>query len=84
VSRRDWKMIWKEIWSQDIESSKSVLLRVSISEAEDGAKILGIRRWIQRGDEKIPTKDGFAVQLTSEIVDKLIEALNNAKVRCDQ
>ena len=77
-------MIWKEMWSQDIESSKSVSLRVSISEAEDGAKILGIRRWIRRGDEKIPTKDGFAVQLTNEIVDKLIEALNDVKARCDQ
>lgn len=72
-------MMWKEIWSQDIESSKSVSLRVSVSEAEDGTKIFGIRRWIQRGDEKIPTKDGFAVQLTTDTVDKLIEALKEVK-----
>ncbi|HXY87079.1 MAG TPA: hypothetical protein VEG44_01425 [Candidatus Acidoferrales bacterium] len=77
-------MKWKEIWSQDIESSKSVSLRVSVSEAEDGAKVFGIRRWIQRGDEKIPTKDGFAVQLTNEIVEKLIEVLNDVKVTCNQ
>jgi len=76
--------MWKEIWSQDIESSKSVSLRVNVSEAEDGAKIFGIRRWIQRGDEKIPTKDGFAVKLTSEVVDKLIEALNEVKVKYNQ
>ncbi len=72
-------MMWKEIWSRDIESSKSVSLRVSVSEAENGAKIFGIRRWIQRGDEKIPTKDGFAVQLTTDTVDKLIEALTEVK-----
>lgn len=72
-------MMWKEIWSRDIESSKSVSLRVSVSEAENGAKIFGIRRWIQRGDEKIPTKDGFAVQLTTDTVDKLIEALKEVK-----
>jgi hypothetical protein len=74
-------MMWNEIWSRDIESSKSVSLRVSVSEAENGAKIFGIRRWIQRGDEKIPTKDGFAVQLTTDTVDKLIEALKEVKAQ---
>ena len=49
-------MKWKELWGVEVESSKSVSLRISISEGEDTAQVLGIRKWVQRGTEKYPTK----------------------------
>jgi hypothetical protein len=50
-------MEWKELWGVEVESSKSVSLKISISEGEDDVKVLGIRKWLQRGTEKYPTKD---------------------------
>ena len=72
-------MEWKELWGGEIESSKSVSLKISISEGEDDVKVLGIRKWLQRGTEKYPTKDGFAIQLTRATLDQLIEALESAR-----
>jgi len=72
-------MKWKELWGVDLESSKSVSLRISISEGEDNAKVLGIRKWVQRGTEKYPTKDGFAIQVTRATLDQLVEALEAAR-----
>jgi hypothetical protein len=72
-------MEWKELWGVEIESSKSVSLKISISEGEDDVKVLGIRKWLQRGTEKYPTKDGFAIQLTRATLDQLIEALESAR-----
>jgi|GEM_PF-6090898 len=37
-------MEWKELWGVEVESSKSVSLKISISEGEDDVKVLGIRR----------------------------------------
>jgi hypothetical protein len=46
-------MEWKELWAVEIESSKSVALRISVSEREDTmTKVLGIRKWIRRGTER--------------------------------
>jgi len=73
-------MEWKELWSMEIESSKSVALRISVSEREDtGTRILSIRKWIRRGTESYPTKDGFAIQVTLETLDQLITALETAR-----
>lgn len=72
-------MEWKELWGVEVESSKSVSLKISISEEEDDVKVLGIRKWLQRGTEKYPTKDGFAIQLTRATLDQLIEALESAR-----
>jgi hypothetical protein len=72
-------MEWKESWGVEVESSKSVSLKISISEGEDDVKVLGIRKWLQRGTEKYPTKDGFAIQLTRATLDQLIEALESAR-----
>ena len=73
-------MEWKELWSMEIESSKSVALRISVSEREDtGTRILSIRKWIRRGTESYPTKDGFAIQVTLETLDQLITALGTAR-----
>jgi hypothetical protein len=72
-------MEWKELWGVEVESSKSVSLKISISEGEDEVKVLGIRKWLQRGTEKYPTKDGFAIQLTRATLDQLIEALESAR-----
>lgn len=72
-------MQWKELWGVEVESSKSVSLRISISEGEDTAKVLGIRKWVQRGTEKYPTKDGFAIQVTRATLDQLIKALEAAR-----
>lgn len=72
-------MEWKELWGVEIESSKSVSLKISISEGEDDVKVLGIRKWLQRGTEKYPTKGGFAIQLTRATLDQLIEALESAR-----
>ncbi|MGZ5563433.1 MAG: hypothetical protein ACXWEM_06335 [Halobacteriota archaeon] len=72
-------MEWKELWGVEVESSKSVSLKISISEGEDDVKVLGIRKWLQRGTEKYPTKDGFAIQLTRATLDQLIEALESAR-----
>jgi hypothetical protein len=72
-------MEWKELWGLEIESSKSVSLKISVSEGEDAVKVLGIRKWVQRGTEKYPTKDGFAIQLTHATLNKLIEALEAAR-----
>jgi hypothetical protein len=70
---------WKELWGVEVESSKSVSLRISISEGEDTAQVLGIRKWVQRGTEKYPTKDGFAIQVTRATIDQLINALEAAR-----
>jgi len=70
---------WKELWGFEVESSKSVSLRISITEGEDTGQVLGIRKWVQRGTEKYPTKDGFAIQVTRETLDQLIKALEAAK-----
>jgi hypothetical protein len=71
---------WKELWSVEVESSKSVALRISVSEREDTAtKILSIRKWIRRGTETYPTKDGFAIQLTPGTLDQLMRALEAAR-----
>ncbi|MGA3359085.1 MAG: hypothetical protein ABSC87_02620 [Halobacteriota archaeon] len=72
-------MKWKELWGVEVESSKSVSLRISISEGEDTAQVLGIRKWVQRGTEKYPTKDGFAIQVTRATIDQLINALEAAR-----
>jgi hypothetical protein len=72
-------MEWKELWGVEVESSKSVSLRISISEGEDTAKVLGIRKWVQRGTEKYPTKDGFGIQVTRATLDQLIKALEAAR-----
>jgi hypothetical protein len=73
-------MEWKELWGVEIESSKSVALRISVSQREDTAtKVLGIRKWIRRGTERYPTKDGFAIQITPAALDQLIRALEAAK-----
>jgi len=72
-------MAWKELWSAEIASSKSVSVKISISETEDAGKILGVRKWIQRGAEKYPAKDGFAVQFTREMLDQLISALEETR-----
>ncbi|MGZ4865487.1 MAG: hypothetical protein ACXVI1_12635 [Halobacteriota archaeon] len=72
-------MEWKELWGVEIESSKSVSLKISVSEGEDAVKVLGIRKWVQRGTEKYPSKDGFAIQLTHETLDQLIRALEGAR-----
>ncbi len=73
-------MEWKELWGVEIESSKSVALRVSVSQREDTAtKVLSIRKWIRRGTESYPTKDGFAIQVTPDALDQLIRALEAAK-----
>jgi hypothetical protein len=72
-------MKWKELWGVELESSKSVSLRVIISEGEDTAKVLGIRKWVQRGADKYPTKDGFAIQVTRATLDQLIKALETAR-----
>jgi hypothetical protein len=72
-------MKWEELWGVEVESSKSVSLRISISEGEDTAKVLGIRKWVQRGTEKYPTKDGFAIQVTRSTLDQLIKALEAAR-----
>jgi hypothetical protein len=72
-------MEWKELWGVEVESSKSVSLKISISKGEDDVKVLGIRKWLQRGAEKYPTKDGFAIQLTRATLDQLIEALESAR-----
>jgi hypothetical protein len=70
---------WKELWGVEVESSKSVSLRISVSEGEDTAKVLSIRKWVQRGAEKYPTKDGFAIQITSATLNELIKALETAR-----
>lgn len=73
-------MEWKELWGVEIESSKSVALRVSVSQREDTAtKVLSIRKWIRRGTESYPTKDGFAIQVTPDALDQLTRALEAAK-----
>ena len=73
-------MEWKELWGVEIESSKSVALRVSVSQTEDIAtKVLSIRKWIRRGTESYPTKDGFAIQVTPDALDQLTRALEAAK-----
>ena len=72
-------MKWKELWGVEVESSKSVSLRISISEGEDTAQVLGIRKWVQRGTEKYPTEDGFAIQVTRATIDQLINALEAAR-----
>lgn len=73
-------MEWKELWGVEIEGSKSVALRISVSESEDTAtKILSIRKWIRRGTESHPTKDGFAIQVTPATLDQLIRALEAAR-----
>jgi hypothetical protein len=70
---------WKELWGVEVESSKSVSLRISVSEGEDTANVLSIRKWVQRGAEKYPTKDGFAIQVTSATLNELIKALETAR-----
>jgi len=71
---------WKELWGVEIESSKSVALRISVSEREDtGTKILSIRKWIRRGTESYPTKDGFAIQVTPATLNQLTKTLEVAK-----
>ncbi|HYC20855.1 MAG TPA: hypothetical protein VEF35_09665 [Candidatus Bathyarchaeia archaeon] len=73
-------MEWKELWGAEIETSKSVALRISVSQREDTAtKVFGIRKWIRRGTESHPTKDGFAIQVTPAALDQLIRALEAAK-----
>lgn len=73
-------MEWKELWGVEIESSKSVALRISVSQREDTAtKVLSIRKWIRRGTESYPTKDGFAIQVTPVALDQLMKALEAAK-----
>jgi hypothetical protein len=73
-------MEWKELWGVEIEGSKSVALRISVSQREDTAtEVLGIRKWIRRGTERYPTKDGFAIQITPAALDQLIRALEAAK-----
>ncbi len=72
-------MKWEELWGVEVGSSKSVSLRISISEGEDTAKVLGIRKWVQRGAEKYPTKDGFGIQVTRATLDQLIKALEAAR-----
>ena len=72
-------MRWKELWGVEVESSKSVSLRISVAEGEDTANVLSIRKWVQRGAEKYPTKDGFAIQVTSATLDELINALETAR-----
>lgn len=73
-------MEWKELWGVEIESSKSVALRISVSEREDtGTKILSIRKWIRRGTESYPTKDGFAIQVTPATLNQLTKTLEVAK-----
>ena len=73
-------MEWKELWGVEIEGSKSVALRISVSESEDTAtKILSIRKWIRRGTESYPTKDGFAIQVTPATLDQLTRALEAAR-----
>lgn len=72
-------MNWKELWGVEVESSKSVSLKISISEGEYTAQVLGIRKWVQRGTEKYPTKDGFAIQVTRATIDQLINALEAAR-----
>jgi len=71
---------WKELWGVEIESSNSVALRISVSQWEDAAtKRLSIRKRIRRADESYPTKDGFALQVTPEALNRLIRALEAAK-----
>jgi hypothetical protein len=72
-------MKWTELWGVEVESSKSVSLKISVSEGEDTAKVLGIRKWVQRGSDKYPTKDGFAIQLTRATLEQLISALETAR-----
>ena len=72
-------MEWKELWGVEVESSRSISLKISISEGADDVKVLGIRKWLQRGSEKYPTKDGFAIQLTRATLDQLIDALESAR-----
>ena len=72
-------MEWKELWGVEVESSKSVSLKISVSEGEDAVKVLGIRKWVQRGSERYPTKDGFAIQLTRVTLAELIKALEAAR-----
>ena len=46
---RGGHMEWKELGAVEIETSKSVALRVSVSQREDTAtKVLSIRKWIPR------------------------------------
>jgi hypothetical protein len=78
ASKEDF-MEWKELWGVEIESSKSFSLKISVSEGEDAIKVLGIRKWVQRGTEKYPSKDGFAIQLTHATLDQLIRALEEAR-----
>jgi hypothetical protein len=78
MSKEDF-VKWKELWGVEVESSKSVSLRISISEGENTAQVLGIRKWVQRGTEKYPTKDGFAIQVTRATLDQLIKALEAAR-----
>ena len=69
-------MAWTELKSEEVMTSKGVMLKVSVSENEKGTKIVGIRKWIQRnGAEPIPTKDGFAVTYADDTVSQLIDAL---------
>ena len=69
-------MAWTELKSAEVQTSKGVTLRVTVSESPKGAKVVGIRKWIQRnGAEPIPTKDGFAVTLADDTVSLLIDAL---------
>lgn len=72
-------MKWKELWGVEVESSKSVSLRISVSEGEDTANVLSIRKWVQRGAEKYPTKDGFAIQVTPATLNEIIKALEAAR-----
>jgi hypothetical protein len=72
-------MKWTELWGVEVESSKSVSLKIRVSEGEDTTKVLGIRKWMQRGTEKYPTKDGFAIQLTRATLEQLISALKAAR-----
>ena len=73
-------MEWKELWGVEIESSKSVALRISVSQREDTeTKVLSIRKWIRRGTESYPTKDGFAIEVMPAALDQLIRALEAAK-----
>jgi hypothetical protein len=78
ASKEDF-MEWKELWGVEIESSKSVSLKISVSEGEDAIKVLGIRKWVQRGTEKYASKDGLAIQLTHATLDQLIRALEEAR-----
>ncbi len=72
-------MSWEEIFSDGMKTSEGVEIRVSVAENPKAGIVLGVRKWVRRGDAMIPTRDGAAFPASKETVDLLIEILQKTK-----